>query len=288
MDLLIQVVTAGLIYGSMYALLGAGITLQAGVMKIINVAFCHVMVLAMYVVVELARHGVSPIVAFPFVVTGMGVFGSILYLVFLHNARAKEGLNLVIITLGLAWVFESVLQQIYGVTPVTVPPGGVLSETVVFGPNRLSIGQIAAFGVSLLGVAGIAVVLRKTYFGRAIRAASQEEYAAQIVGVHTVRVRIIAFFISSAAAGAVGAVLISFYLATPSVGYAFLLPAFVAVVIGGLGSVKGAVVGGLSVGLIQGISAGYTSASWSDAALYGAMFLVLVVRPQGLFGEVRV
>jgi branched-chain amino acid transport system permease protein len=284
MTLLSQSLAIGLVFGAIYSLLAIGVTLQAGVMKIINVSYCHVMMLAMYLTLELYDRGISPYLALPFVAAVAFGIGAFIYYAFLHRARTQESLNLVIITLGLTWVIESIALIRYSADLRTVRVE-FLSKSIHIGSIALSVGQLLALFVSLTGVALIMLLLQHTYLGRAIRAASQEEYAAQLVGVRPTRVRIFAFGLASAAAGVAGVVLAPIFVIRPGVGWDFLLFAFVAVVIGGLGSTSGALLGGMTVGIIQAVSGAYLSSTWSTMLLFGTMVVVLLVRPQGLLGE---
>jgi branched-chain amino acid transport system permease protein len=160
-----------------------------------------------------------------------------------------------------------------------------VNRAIELGPVVVSFGQMLAFVISIVAVGLIYLFLQRTPFGRAIRAAAQEEYAAQLVGVNPARVRVVAFALSSAAAGIAGVLLAPIFVITPGIGWNFLLFAFVAVVIGGMGSATGAVVGGMAVGVIQSVSSAYLPGTMSSVVLFGAMVVVLLTRPEGLMGE---
>ncbi len=287
MIILLQAVGTGLVFGALYALLSSGVALQAGVMKIINVAHGHVMALTMYLTFEAhRRYGIDPYASALLTVPASFVLGCAIYLLFLHAARRRDPLNLVVITLGLTATIESALLIHYSadIYMLRLP---YIDQPVAVGPVILSVGQVLALGLGLLGVGVMYAFLHLTHFGRAIRAAAENEYAARLMGIDTIRVRIVSFGLASATAGFAGTLLIPIFQATPFVGWGFLMLAFVAVVIGGLGSMTGSLVGGLIVGLIQSIAGGYFTGHVASVVLFGLMIAVLLWHPQGLLGERR-
>ena len=285
MTVLQEAIGLGLVFGALYALISSGVSLQAGVMKIINIAHGHVMMVAMYMTLELHNQlSIDPYVGLLVTVPASFLLGCVIYIVLLHRSRREEALNLVIITLGLAAVLEAAALNQYSGDLKSLRVG-YIGEPVEIGSVILSVGQLVALGVSLLSVAMMYLFLQFTYFGRAIRAAAEDEYAARLMGVNPTVVRTISFGIASAAAGVAGTVLMPIFLVTPSVGFDFLLFAFVAVVIGGLGSTLGAFIGGVLVGLVQSISNVYLAGSLSSVVLFGMMVIVLLWRPQGLLGD---
>jgi branched-chain amino acid transport system permease protein len=285
MVILAQALATGLVFGALYALLSSGVALQAGVMKIINITHGHVMALAMYLTWELHRRlGVDPYASLLVTVPVSFLLGCVIYILFLHTARRRDPLNLVIITLGLTAMLESALLIAYSADLHTLRVA-YLDRTIVLGPVFVSLVQVLAFALSLAGVALMYGFLHLTYFGRAIRAAAENEYAARLMGVDTSRVRVISFGLASATAGLTGTLLMPMFHVTPVVGWEFLLWAFVAVVIGGLGSMTGALVGGLFVGLAQSVTGGFFTGHASSMLLFGLMVAVLLWRPEGLLGE---
>lgn len=282
----LQNLSGGLLIGGVYALLGVGLSLIFGVMRVINFSHGDFVVLGMYTaIVMYAQLGwdplVSLVVALPLAfLLGMGLER----LVLSRLTGAPEGSTL-LATLGLSLVIQNVLLLTFGASPrsLNVPYG---SATVQAGPVTLSVVQLLAGGIVLLVIAGLFVFLTFTERGQAVRATSQNRLGAELVGIDTRVISSLVFGLGVALSVAAGIILIPQLFVTPVVtGPVFTLKAFVVTVLGGLGNVWGAIGGGLLLGVVEVLGASYLSFDYRDAYGLVAFLLVLLLRPEGLFGR---
>lgn len=287
----LQLVIAGLQQGGIIALLSMGLALMFGVLRLVNFAQADFMMLGMYGVIVL--YGTlhtnfvlsSAILAFPAFVAGLLVYQLIIRQVAKAKlASAPEHAQL-LATLGLSLVLQNGAEMIWGATPRTLSSAKELS---VWRVGSLSIDQprTIGFGIAVALAIAMLLVLRNTYVGRAVRAAASDREAASYVGVNVRRAYAVTFGVSILLSVIVGGILVSYYPVTPQTGNDFILLMFTAVILGGLGNVMGAMVGGLLLGLIQSLSQLVIPLELNSAVVFGLFLLVMLVRPAGIFGEV--
>ena len=289
MDALIpflQNLSGGILIGGVYALLGVGLSLIFGVMRVINFAHGDFVVLGMYSGILL--HGAfgwdpfaSLLVALP---TGflIGVVMERLLLSRLVDAPADSTL---LATLGIALIIQNALLLTVGAEPASLYVG-YATDTVRLGGVTLSLIQLIAGGVILVVIVALYLFLNRTELGRAIRATAQNRLGAELVGINTLVIHGLVFGVGMALAMAAGLILIPQLFVTPVItGPIFTLKAFVVTVLGGLGSVWGAIGGGLLLGVVEVMGASYLSNSYRDAYGLVAFLLILILRPEGLFGR---
>ena len=285
--LVTQSVVTGLLLGGVYALVSIGLTLIFGVLGVVNFAHGAMLSLAMFLVYWLTTTlglpvYVSTIVAVPL----MLAFGYVVQGVLLNKLTLSgnhEGPLLV--TLGLSLLIVNVLLMVFGGRPLSVP-GSVQGAVRLFGAIA-SYERLIAFAGALLVALALTLVLKKTSFGMSIRAVSANSQGASLVGVNVGRVYALTFGIGSACVAVAGGLLAPFLSLTPAVGEEFTILAFVIVVLGGLGSVVGAMVGGVVIGLVQTVGALYLPGTGSLILVFAVFVLVLLFRPQGMFGATR-
>ena len=282
--LVTQSIVTGLLLGGVYALVSIGLTLIFGVLGIVNFAQGSMLTLAMFLVYLMSRSVgipvyVATVIAIP-VMFGFGWAVQVLLLNKLTVAGNEEGPLL--ITLGLSLLIVNVLLMVFGGRPLSVP-GGLAGSWHIFGALA-SYERLVAFGGALLVAVVITLALKKTSFGLAIRAVASNSQGASLVGVNVARVYAMTFAIGSACVAVAGGLMAPFSSLTPSVGEQFTILAFVIVVLGGLGSVVGATVGGLVIGLVQTVGALYLPGTGSLILVFAVFVLVLFFRPQGMFG----
>ncbi len=283
---LIQNLANGLLIGGVYALVGVGLSLIFGVMRVINFAHGDFVVLGMYsALVVYNQLGWDPylslLVALPLGFL-LGVLLERLVLSRLVDAPADSTL---LATLGLALVIQNTLLLIFGASPrsLYVP---YATATVRLGPVTLSLIQIVASAIILLVIIGLYIFLTRTESGRAVRATAQNRLGAELVGINTRVIHALVFGVGVVLAMAAGIILIPQLFATPAItGPVFTLKAFVVTVLGGLGSIWGAIGGGLLLGVVEVLGASYISNAYRDAYGLVAFLLVLLLRPEGLFGR---
>lgn len=287
MSLLIEVVVLGLLVGGVYAMLSVGLTLIFGVMRIIDFAYGDCVVLGMYGTLLFHDHvSVSPyltalIIAPVFFVGGAAVYG----LVLLPLAKREDAhLNQTIVTLGLSLMVLNLLTMRAGSTS-RVLTTGLTAASIQIGSVSIRSVYAVAFGLAVAITVVLWLWLRNTQTGKGLRAVAQDRTAAELLGVSPHRSEMMSFGIGTALAGVAGAVMIPFYAVTPQADVPLALVAYVTIVLGGLGSVPGAVVGGLIIGLVESLTSYYINSELSTAFYLLVFVIVLIVRPFGLFGS---
>lgn len=286
----LQLVIAGLQQGGIIALLSMGLALMFGVLRVVNFAQADFMMLGMYGVVLL--YGLlhtdflisSLLLAIPAFLVGWVVYQAIIRQVAKAKLSSAPEHAQLLATLGLSLIIQNGAEMIWGATPRTLASSQELS---VWRVGSLTIDQprTIAFGIAITIAVAMLLTLRNTYIGRAVRAAASDRDAAAYVGVN-VRVAYAATFaIAIGMSVVVGGILVSYYPVTPLAGNDFILLMFTAVILGGLGNVMGAMIGGLALGLVQSLSQLVVPLELNNAVVFGLFLLVMLVRPAGIFGE---
>ncbi len=285
--LVTQSIVTGLLLGGVYALVSVGLTLIFGVLGIVNFAQGAMLTLAMYLVYEMVSAGGIPVyVATLLAIPVMFAFGVVVQAALLNKltmAGNEEGPLLV--TLGLSLLIVNVLLMVFGGRPKRVA-GSVQGSFHAF-DAIVSWERLIAFLGALLVAGALTLLLRGTSFGLSIRAVSANTQGASLVGVDVRRIYAMTFGIGSACVAVAGGLMVPFLSLTPTVGEQFTILAFVIVVLGGLGNVAGAVVGGLVIGLVQTVGGLYLPGTGSLILVFAVFVLVLFFRPQGIFGVDR-
>jgi branched-chain amino acid transport system permease protein len=281
---LLQAIVGGLLLGGVYALLAAGLTLIFGVMRVINFAQAEFMMVGMFATYVLATGlGIDPLLlALPtggvLALLGMAVARGLLERVPRgdHNAQ-------LILTLGVSLVLQNLMLVVFGPTPRPVVRPYTNSYWT---PFDLFINEARLFAclASLVIMIALYLFLTRTWTGRAMRATADDPLAAGGVGINVRRTHVLAFMVGTGLAGVAGALIVTFTAAAPSIGNDFIIIMFLAIVLGGLGSVAGATLGAFVVGLAQSISGLLLPLQLQNVMLFAVFVLILLVRPQGLFG----
>jgi branched-chain amino acid transport system permease protein len=281
---LIQAVVLGLLIGGVYALMAAGLTLIFGVMRIINIAQGAFLILVATVTWWLWREtGIDPILASVITTPMMFAAGWLLYRTVVSRIRGEPSSMSVLLTFGIALVIEGVLNVVAGNKFKSATPS-YFAQSFTVGSIHLPKTQVYGFLAAVVVLAGLYLVLTRTWTGRAIRATSQNPSAAALVGVSTAGTAALAFALGSASAGVGGSILSVLYPFFPASHYDWISRLLGIVVLGGLGSLPGAMVGALILGLAETLTATYGSLRWSTLVFYLVIMAVLLIRPQGLFG----
>jgi branched-chain amino acid transport system permease protein len=299
-DLLVQQSINGLCLGAMYALLALGFTLVYGILELINFAHFNVFMVGSFIGMwSLQAFGLSgrdviltwpllsAVLATALITTTLlsGALGVMIERLSLRPLRQVQGPAAMITTIGVSIIlFNIVLLTVGGDSknyPDPLPPVAFHIRGAVLRLNDLLIWLLA-----LLLMTALHFLVRRTKLGRAMRATAEDREAAAMMGVDVDRVIMLAFFLGSALAGASGLVFGLYYHFTSFlIGFTTGLRAFTAAVLGGIGNLPGAMVGGVLIGLLEAASAQFIAAAWSDVIIFSILVLVLVVRPAGLFGR---
>lgn len=288
MDLTIflQNLAGGLLIGGVYALVGIGLSLIFGVLRIINFAHGGFVVIGMYAAIALyGGLGIDPYLGALIALPLGFLLGLLLERTILARLVDAPPESTLLATLGLALIIQNTLQLIFGAEPksVFVPYG---TATVEFGGITLSVIQLAAMAIIIVVIVALWLFLTRTETGRAVRATSQNRLGAELVGINTLRIHGLVFATGLVLAMTAGILLIPQISVTPVItGPVFTLKAFVVTVLGGLGSVWGAIGGGLLLGVVEVFGASYISNGYRDTYGLIAFLAVLLLRPQGLFGR---
>jgi branched-chain amino acid transport system permease protein len=282
---LVQALVLGLLIGGVYALMASGLTLIFGVMEIVNVAQGAFLVLVAMLTWWLwSTTGIDPILASVITTPMMFGVGWLLYRTVIVRLRGRSPSMSVLLTFGLALAVEGVLDVTAGNRFRSVTPP-YFADSFRLGRLSLPKPQVYGFLAALAVLVVLYVVLTRTWTGRAIRACAQNPSGAALVGVSTVGTAALAFGLGAATTGVGGSILSVLYPFFPASHYDWISRLLGIIVLGGMGSAPGALVGALVLGLAETLTATYGSLRWSTLVFYVVIMAVLLVRPQGLFGS---
>lgn len=280
-----QAIVSGLIYGSVYALVAVGFNLIFGVLKVVNFAHGELVMLGMYGTYwAYTLLGIDPYLSILFMAPLFFIIGALIqkYLI-VWIMDAPEDMQM-LMTFGLMVLLSNLALLFFtaDLRAISVP---YLDGIVFAGPVSFRISMILAVVASLFILTLIYVIIRSTDLGKAIRATPDERDGAILVGININRIHWVTFGISSALAGAAGSIVLPFLPTSPDRGIEFVITAFIVTVLGGMGSFVGSLVGGFTIGVIRSVGQIFMSALLSNALCLAIIFLVLVLKPSGLFGK---
>ena len=284
LSILFPSVLNGLTTGAVYSLIALGLTLIYGVLHIINFAHGAALMVALYGVYFLhQRAGIDPYAALPIMVPAMFAFGYALQRFVIGRASHGKDENILLITLGISIILENLALYAFKSDTRNIDTAYTLS-TVDLGGALISVPKLAAFGGALATAAVLLLLIGRTDLGRAIRACAKERQGARLVGIDVEHVFAMSFGIGLACLGAAACFLLPAYYVNPTVGGGFVLIAFTIVVLGGMGSFTGALLGGLLIGVVESVGGLWLGESLGQIGIFLIFITVLLFRPQGLFG----
>jgi branched-chain amino acid transport system permease protein len=283
-----QQIVNGLFLGSIYALFALGYTLVFGVLDILNLAHQAVFMICAYAALVVVVHLHLPMyAAFPLAVLAGGLMGLLVDRIAFRPLRGRSDSNIagLISSIALATILEAVVAQVFGPDVERFPVGTVPSRTIHLGGAVISELQVVIIAIALAMLAGLTWLLRSTSLGRRIRAVAESPKAAKVLGVDVDRIIAASFFVSSALGAAAGVLFgLAFNNVAPDMGRAVELKGLAVIVLGGMGSMPGAALAGVALGLLEVFTVAWVGSSYRDAVAFGVLFLVLVLRPRGLLG----
>jgi branched-chain amino acid transport system permease protein len=287
MSILLQALISGILIGGVYALMGIGLTIIFGVMRVINFAHGELLMLGMYATFYLfTLLHVDPFLSIIVTIPLMFLYGALLQKVFINRVLDALPQNQILLTIGLGLIMSNTVMLAF-TSDYKILTTRYSSSSVTIAGISISSPLVISFVITAILTVSLYWFLLKTDTGQAIRATAQDREAAQLMGINVKRMSVIAFGIGSALAGTAGALIAPTYYIFPQVGSVFTLKAFVITVLGGMGSVIGAMLGGVLIGVAESIGGLYFGAGWKDVVVFVLFLLVLLFKPAGLMGKSR-
>ena len=282
-EIVLAAVINGLLTGAVYALVSVALTLVYGVLHIINFAHGAILTLAMFAALFAQQAGVDPLLAVFGLTPAFFALGYATQRYVIGPASHGSDSNVLLITLGLSIIIENVLLAAFGSDTRTIDtPYGF--STIDLGFVFLPVPRLIAAGAATIVAILLWALLKATDTGRAIRAVARERFGAALVGIDVAHIYAVTFGIGAACLAVAACVLLPSYYVQPRAGNAYVLVAFTVVVLGGMGSVPGAVIGGLVIGVVESLSGLYFGESLGQLGIFLIFILALLLRPTGLFG----
>lgn len=284
----LQTVINGLLVGGLYSLVGMGLAIIFGTMRIVNFAHGEFLMVGMYVTLVFFENlHIDPYLSIPLTFLFTFFLGYWVYRLFVSRIMNVSDMYQILMTAGLGMVLTNAAQMIFSADQLQL---GISysNETLRFSGLSINIPYLISFLFAIVITLILFFVMMKTELGRAIRALSQNRNVAPLMGIRVERVSAIVFALGISLAGVAGNLLIPVYRVSPIIGSTFTLLAFVIVVLGGMGSIIGALLGGLILGVVQSLSSFYLGSSYGNLIMYVVFLLVLLIKPSGLLGRSRI
>ena len=272
--------------GAVYALFSSGLTLIWGMMNVINFAHGDLVMIGMYIAFwTYVLLGGGPAVFGPLAAILLFMFGVLVYFALIRHVIDGPIISQILATFGLALLLRYAAFWAFSADFVTLPDTLLISGNIDIGGILIELPRLVAGVVALAVTVGMHLLLTRTTLGSQLLAVSEDRNAAMLMGIRPDRMQALAWGLAAAATGIAGALIATFYYISPTVGESLAIIAFVTVALGGFGSVPGAMIAGLLIGLIESVSAYAIGPVYKDVIVYSLFVAVLWVRPQGLFGK---
>lgn len=279
-----QLVLSGIFLGGIYALMSMGLTLVFGVLRVVNFAHGEFLMMAMYGAWAITFYfGLNPYIAAIAVVPAMFLFGALMHRMIVAPALDKPHLVVVFATMGLSIFMQNVALMMMTADLWDVRP--MFARSLEIGPFYFKVELLIGFAVTIACTVLLQWLIRATYLGKAIRATVQDGEAAMLMGVPIPRIFLITFAGGSALIGVAACIMMPLFSVFPTVGLNFVLIAFVIVVLGGMGSIEGALLGGICIGVVQSLSGYYIAPAYGQMFYFILFLLVMIFRPNGFLGQ---
>lgn len=287
MEIFVQSLISGILVGGVYALIGIGLTIIFGVMRVINFAHGELLMVGMYLTYFLFTvFHIDPFVSILITIPVMFLYGAFLQKVFVNRLLGALPQNQILLTIGLGLIMSNAVMLAFTSDYKILSTTYSSSSTNVLGIS-ISTPLLISFGITAVITVVLYWFLLKTDTGQAIRATAQDREAARLMGINVRKMSIIALGLGAALAGTAGALISPTYYIFPQVGSAFTLKAFVITVLGGMGSIVGATLGGVLIGIAESMGGVYIGSGWKEVIVFVLFLLVLLFKPSGLFGKSR-
>jgi branched-chain amino acid transport system permease protein len=285
LEIVLPAMLNGIATGAVYALVALGLTLIYGVLHIVNFAHGSLLMLALYGVYFLyTLLGIDPYLALPIVVPVMFVLGYVLQRTVIATASHGREDNILLVTLGLSIVIDNLALYLWSADTRTINPSYAF-DTVDLGIAFIAVPKLVSFIGALIVTGLLWLLIQRTDLGKAIRAVARERQGARLVGIDVEHIFAMSFGIGIACVGAAACLLLPSYYAHPGVGESFVVVAFTIVVLGGMGSFVGALIGGLIIGLTESLGGLFLGENLGRIGVFVIFIAILLFRPTGLFGQ---
>ncbi len=281
--ILIPAILNGLLTGAVYALVALGLTLVYGVLHIINFAHGALLTAAMFAAFFAYQFGIDPYVAAFLLAPVFFALGYALQRFIIGPASHGDDRNMLLVTLGIAVIIENALLYAFRADTRTIDVPYAF-QSIDFGFTFLAVPRLIGFAAVFVVALVLWLIMSFTDIGRAIRAVAKEKLGAELAGIDVAHVYAVTFGLGTACVAIAACLLIPSYYVNPSAGNAFVLVAFTIVVLGGMGSVPGALIGGLVIGVVESLSSLFLGDTLGQVGIFLIFIAVLLVRPSGLFG----
>jgi branched-chain amino acid transport system permease protein len=284
LTLVLQLALQGFLMGGVYSLIALGLSLIFGVMKVINFAHGEMMVFAMFLSITLLLGlGIDPYLSLLVVAAVMFGIGYLIQRTFVNRILDLPEAMQVLVLVGLGIIFENGTLMIWGGSDIS-PKTSLALSSLRLGPLTVDAPRLVAFVLAIIITLAVLAFLKKTTIGKAIRAAADNRFGALIIGTNINRLYGICFGIGAACVGAAGALLVPLMPAKATMGAPYTMISFVIVILGGMGSLVGALVGGLIIGVAESLGTVFLPSSMKQAVSFTILVFILLLKPQGLFG----
>jgi branched-chain amino acid transport system permease protein len=288
-QLILQSAVSGILVGGLYGLAALGLALAFGVLKVLNIAHGELVMLGGYTSFYLVTQlGLDPFASLPIVFVVLMAIGLVLHLVvfrFVVRFDVEHRIkNSMLIAFGLVLVLQAAAVQVF-TADERATNASYSGEALTVGVVRLPLTRLGGLAAAVVAVVLLEWLLRRTTFGRAIRATSQDWSLAMLTGIDIRRVYLVAFGIAAGLAGLTGAMVTLSSSVSPSIGLDWTLKALIVVILAGLGSIRGTVIAGVLLGLAEGLATPFVGSQYREVVALVLFLIVLSIRPQGLFGD---
>jgi branched-chain amino acid transport system permease protein len=282
--LIVQSLVDGVLMGGIYGLVAIGLTLIFGVMKIINFAQGALLMLGMYISYwSFTLLGINPYLSIPLSAIALFLIGALIQKTILSKMLDAPEHNQLLVTLGIMLVVENLALVLWSPDFRSIKLEG-FQQTLNLGDIGVNVPKLIAFLAAIILSVALFWFLKHTMLGKAIRATSTNRQGASLSGINTNRINYIAFGLGAGLAAIAGSLITPFFYTSPTVGATFILKGFVVVVLGGLGNFIGAIIGGLIIGISEAMGGAVLPGSLKELMTYIIFVIVLLVKPNGLFG----
>lgn len=282
----IEQIINGLSTGSMYALVAVGYTMVYGIAKMINFAHGEIIMVGAYITYAcMSIFNIPVIIAVLLSIIGCAILGVVTEKIAYRPLRSSGSLTVLITAIGVSYLLQNLFLIIFGSASLTFPKI-IPSGTIRIGTLSMSYVTIATLVITAISTVILLYFINKTKLGKAMRAVSEDGKAAQLMGINVDTTIALTFAIGSALAAIAGVIYgTKFSLINPYIGAMLGIKAFIAAVLGGIGSIQGAMIGGIVIGIAESFTITYISSAFSDAVVFGILIFILLVKPSGIFGN---